>query len=196
MTRESLSPKDLIMRDITSLYGFGKIIAQDPPTRRPITPLDLMKYEAEMVAAAYDLSRALEVLAGRDGTIAREIKLMRDYGSQLDSGCGSPINQFLVEGEFWRKAFQIAVQLAHVVERTSDEFYPRKNLWLKKDADAWAEQFHMLFYVLHMTPEQIAQIDFGIDPEHPDARIAVFSWVHDITRIFPRVEVRPWTSSF
>lgn len=78
----------------------------------------------------------------------------------------------------------------------SDEFLPRKDLWTNKDADAWAEQFHMLFYVLHMTPEQIAQIDFGIDPEHPAARLVVFSWAYDIKRDFPRVEVHPWTGNF
>lgn len=75
----------------------------------------------------------------------------------------------------------------------SDEFFPRKDLWTNKDADAWAEQFHMLFYVLHMTPEQIAQIDFGIDPEHRAARLVVLSWAHDIKRDFPRLEVHPWT---
>ncbi|MCP2000886.1 hypothetical protein [Nitrobacter winogradskyi] len=77
----------------------------------------------------------------------------------------------------------------------SDEFFLRKDLFTNKDADAWAEHFHMLFYVLHMTPEQIAQIDFGIDPEHPYAW-AVASWAHDIKRAFPRVEIHPWTGNF
>ena len=111
MTRESLSPKDLIKRELANLICYGKIIAQDPPTRRPITPLELMKYEAEMIGAAYDLARALESLGGRDGTIAREIRLMRDNGSRLETDCGSPINRFLVEGEFWGKAFRIALRL-------------------------------------------------------------------------------------
>jgi hypothetical protein len=65
---------------------------------------------------------------------------------------------------------------------------PRPNLFTNGDADAWAEQFHMLFYVLRMSPTQIAQIDYGLEPDHPEA-FAVFSWAHDIDRTFPRVDV-------
>lgn len=66
---------------------------------------------------------------------------------------------------------------------------PRKNLFTRRDADAWAEQFHMLRYVLHMSPLQIAQIDYGLDPEHPDAWMP-FSWAYEIEREFPRVEAK------
>lgn len=66
---------------------------------------------------------------------------------------------------------------------------PRPDLATNGDFEAWAEQFHMLFYVLHMSPEQIAQIDFGFDPDHPDAW-AVFSWAHSIRTGFPRIDAR------
>lgn len=66
---------------------------------------------------------------------------------------------------------------------------PRPDLFTNKDAEAWAEQFHMLAYVLRMTPEQIAQIDFGFAPEHPEAW-AVFSWAGCIRREFPLVDAR------
>ncbi|WP_208180044.1 hypothetical protein J4T85_019450 [Sinorhizobium medicae] len=66
---------------------------------------------------------------------------------------------------------------------------PRKDLFTNRDADAWAEQFHMLRYVLHMSALQIAQIDYGMDPDHPDAWM-VFSWAHNIDRQFPRVDVK------
>lgn len=67
---------------------------------------------------------------------------------------------------------------------------PRPDLFTNGDADAWAEQFHMLAYVLRMTPEQIAQIDYGLDPEHP-AAWAVFSWAHEIRKsFFPLADAR------
>lgn len=64
---------------------------------------------------------------------------------------------------------------------------PRRDLFTNKDADAWAEQFHMLFYVLHMSPAQVAQIDYGLDPTDPNA-FAVFSWADEIHDTFPRVD--------
>ncbi|MGZ2439366.1 hypothetical protein [Sinorhizobium medicae] len=64
---------------------------------------------------------------------------------------------------------------------------PRKNLYTIGDAEAWAAQFHMLRYVLRMSPMQIAQIDFGLDPDHPDAWTA-FSWAHEIDGLFPPVD--------
>jgi hypothetical protein len=70
----------------------------------------------------------------------------------------------------------------------SDDPSPRRDLFTNKDADAWCEQFHLLFYVLRMSPTQIAQIDYGIDPEHPEARM-VFSWAHEIEKIHSRVDV-------
>ena len=66
---------------------------------------------------------------------------------------------------------------------------PRPHLFTNKDADAWAEQFHFLAYVLRMTPEQVAQIDYGLDPDHPEAW-AVFSWAGSIRRTFPPVDAR------
>lgn len=66
---------------------------------------------------------------------------------------------------------------------------PRPNLFTRGDEEAWTEQFHMLFYVLHMSPEQIAQIDYGLMPDHPEA-FAVFPWAYEIDKIFPRVNVR------
>lgn len=68
---------------------------------------------------------------------------------------------------------------------------PRPNLDTNGDAEAWAEQFRILAYVLKMTPMQIAQIDYGLDPDHPEAW-AVFSWAAQIERRFPRLEGRPW----
>ena len=65
---------------------------------------------------------------------------------------------------------------------------PRPNLFTNGDADAWAEQYLMLRYVLGMTPQQIAEIDYGLDPDHPDCW-AVFSWVYEIDRVFPLVDV-------
>jgi hypothetical protein len=65
---------------------------------------------------------------------------------------------------------------------------PRRNLFTNGDAEAWATQFHLLCYVLHMSPMQIAQIDYGLDPDHPDA-FAVFSWAHEIQRTFPKIDV-------
>ncbi len=66
---------------------------------------------------------------------------------------------------------------------------PRRDLFTNKDADAWEEQFHMLFYMLHMSPAQIAQIDYGFDPDDPSA-FAVFAWADEIHSTFPRVNVR------
>lgn len=66
---------------------------------------------------------------------------------------------------------------------------PRKNLFTVGDADAWAEQFHLLFYVLGMDARQVAQIDHGFAPDDPDAWLA-YSWEHDIARDFPYVNVR------
>lgn len=40
-----------INREIANLYGFGGIIAQFPPTPKPLTQLELMQYEAEMIGA-------------------------------------------------------------------------------------------------------------------------------------------------
>lgn len=65
---------------------------------------------------------------------------------------------------------------------------PRPNLFTNGDAEAWAEQYLMLRYVLRMKPQQIAEIDYGLDPDHPDCW-AVFSWVYEINSIFPWVDV-------
>ncbi len=62
---------------------------------------------------------------------------------------------------------------------------PRRNLFTNGDAEAWEVQVHMLRYV--MSPLQIAQIDYGIDPDHPDAWMA-FSWAHGIELTFPRAD--------
>ncbi|CAN7759122.1 hypothetical protein LJR257_006785 [Ensifer adhaerens] len=64
---------------------------------------------------------------------------------------------------------------------------PRKNLFTNGDAEAWAVQFHTLRYVLHMSPMQIAQVDYGIDPDHPEAWMA-FSWAYEIEHVFPCVD--------
>ena len=64
---------------------------------------------------------------------------------------------------------------------------PRPDLCLNKDFDAWAEQFRVLFYTLNMSPEQIAQIDFGFDPDHPEAW-GCFSWAHSIATHYPRCD--------
>lgn len=69
----------------------------------------------------------------------------------------------------------------------SDEPTPRKDLFLNKDAEAWCAQFHMLFYVLGMSPDQIAQIDYGLDTAHPDAWMAC-SWAAEIRQTYRRVE--------
>ena len=66
---------------------------------------------------------------------------------------------------------------------------PRPDLFTNKDADAWEEQYHLLAYVLRMSPEQIAQIDYGFDPDDPDAWM-VFSWAHEIRRTFPVLDIR------
>lgn len=66
---------------------------------------------------------------------------------------------------------------------------PRPDLFTNMDAEAWEEQFHFLAYVLRMSPDQIAQIDYGFDPDHPD-RWMVFSWAHEIRKNFPVLDVR------
>lgn len=71
---------------------------------------------------------------------------------------------------------------------SASEPVPRPNLFSNADADAWAEQFHMLFYVLNFSPAQIAQIDYGLGPHHPHA-YAVFSWADEINSTFPKVDV-------
>ena len=65
----------------------------------------------------------------------------------------------------------------------------RPNLFTHRDADAWDEQFHMLFYVLRMAPERIAQIDYGMDSDHPDAW-AAYGWSNEIARTFPFFDAR------
>jgi len=67
---------------------------------------------------------------------------------------------------------------------------PRPDLDTNADFPAWLEQFRVLFYVLRMSHQQIAEIDYGFDPEHPD-RWAVFSWEASIRQKFPRVEWKP-----
>ncbi|KAA0969516.1 hypothetical protein FPY71_13340 [Aureimonas fodinaquatilis] len=70
----------------------------------------------------------------------------------------------------------------------TDGIFPRPDLFTNGDFDAWAEQFRFLYYVLNMTPKQIAQIDYGIDPEHQAANL-VFSWAHEIQKTYPRMNV-------
>lgn len=71
---------------------------------------------------------------------------------------------------------------------SASEPVPRPNLFTNGDAEAWEQQFHLLFYVLQMSPIQIAQIDYGLDPDHPYA-FAVFSWADEIHSTFPRIDV-------
>ena len=66
---------------------------------------------------------------------------------------------------------------------------PRPDLFTNLDAEAWEEQYHLLAYVLRMSPEQIAQIDYGFDPDDPDAWM-VFSWAHEIRQTFPVLDIR------
>ena len=66
---------------------------------------------------------------------------------------------------------------------------PRPDLDTNDDLEAWLEQFRVLFYVLKMTHRQIAEIDYGFDPEHPD-RWCVFSGEHSIRETYPRMD---WT---
>ena len=66
---------------------------------------------------------------------------------------------------------------------------PRPGLMTNGDFDAWAEQFLLLAYTLRMTPMQIAQIDYGLDPEHSDAW-AVASWAQSIRTEHPLVDAR------
>lgn len=65
---------------------------------------------------------------------------------------------------------------------------PRPGLFTNMDADAWAEQFHTLFYVLHMDAAQVAQIDYGCDPDDPMA-FMVFAWADEIYSRFPKIDV-------
>lgn len=67
---------------------------------------------------------------------------------------------------------------------------PRPDLFTNKDEEAWLEQFLLLRYTLRMSPERIAQIDYGLDPEHPDAWAAGAFWGREIARSHPWVEVR------
>ena len=53
---------------------------------------------------------------------------------------------------------------------------PRPDLFTNKDEEAWLEQFLLLRYTLRMSPERIAQIDYGLDPEHPYAWAAGAFW--------------------
>lgn len=64
---------------------------------------------------------------------------------------------------------------------------PRPDLDTNADLDAWLEQFRVLFYVMKMSHRQIAEIDHGYDPEHPDCW-TVFSWEASIRERYPRVE--------
>lgn len=67
---------------------------------------------------------------------------------------------------------------------------PRPNLFTNGDADAWAEQYHLLRYVLRMSPERIAQIDYGLEDDHPEAWAAAYFWGRKIARTFPWVDAR------
>ena len=62
---------------------------------------------------------------------------------------------------------------------------PRPDLWTVRDEAAWLEQFFILRIVLGMTGTQIAQIDHGLDPDHPEAKFAAI-WGVEIERTFPR----------
>lgn len=66
---------------------------------------------------------------------------------------------------------------------------PRPNLFTVGDAAAWEHQFHMLFYVLGMSAEQIAQIDHGFAHDDPQAWLASL-WARDIERRYPFVNVK------
>ena len=65
---------------------------------------------------------------------------------------------------------------------------PRPHLFSNRDADAWEEQLRVLLYVARLTPLQIAQVDYGLDPEHPEAGMAL-AWAHEIAKTFPRVDL-------
>ncbi|MGV8988599.1 MAG: hypothetical protein ACOH2H_20235 [Cypionkella sp.] len=65
---------------------------------------------------------------------------------------------------------------------------PRPDLFAVGDAEAWEEQFHLLFYVLGMDAVQIAQIDNGFDPDDPDAWLAGV-WAREIELVYPFVNV-------
>lgn len=67
---------------------------------------------------------------------------------------------------------------------------PRPDLFTNKDHDAWLEQFLFLRYTLHMPAERIAQIDYGLDPDHPEAPIAGLFWGSQIERDYPRLDLR------
>lgn len=71
---------------------------------------------------------------------------------------------------------------------------PRPDLFTNKDEDAWLEQFLLLRYTLHMPVERIAQIDYGLDPDHPHAPVAGAFWGRHIEQQFPRLDLRYlWT---
>ena len=67
---------------------------------------------------------------------------------------------------------------------------PRPDLFTNGDAEAWCEQFLFLRYTVRMSPERIAQIDYGLDPDHPDAWAAAAFWGPHIERHHPWVDVR------
>lgn len=64
----------------------------------------------------------------------------------------------------------------------------RPGLFTNGDLADWVEQFHFLAYVLRMSAMQIAQIDLGYEPDHPDAQDAWF-YAKQIERKFPLVQV-------
>ena len=67
---------------------------------------------------------------------------------------------------------------------------PRPFLDTNGDEEAWCEQFLFLRYTVGMTPERIAQIDYGLDPDHPEAAFAGSWRGRWIERHHPRVDVR------
>lgn len=70
---------------------------------------------------------------------------------------------------------------------------PRPDLFLNKDEEAWCEQYLFLRYTVGMSPERIAQIDYGTDPDHPEATVAGAFWGYQIEKLYPRVDVaRLW----
>lgn len=70
---------------------------------------------------------------------------------------------------------------------------PRPNLDTNGDEEAWLEQYLFLRYTVRMSPERIAQIDHGFDPDHPDATVCGDFRGAWIERRHPFVEVsRLW----
>jgi hypothetical protein len=66
---------------------------------------------------------------------------------------------------------------------------PRPGLFTVGDSEAWEEQFHMLFYVLGMSAERIAQIDHGFGPDDAEAWLAS-PWAREIERLHPFMDAR------